>query len=104
MYHLWHCLDQLRDDVVCNADDTPRAVTLDERGDGHVDSGQVRVCRDWDEMLRWASRFSGCWREPKDQHFASREPGAVVEFIYCPPDSPYYDAAQKWAREHGVQP
>lgn len=58
--HILHCLDQLRQDVVCNADDTPRYAGLqDPPGTG---AGQVRMCRDWGKLEAWARENTACFK------------------------------------------
>ena len=57
--HVNHCLDGLRQEIVCNADDTPRYSGLgQEMGTG---SGQYRMCRDWGELEEWAKAHSACY-------------------------------------------
>ncbi|PQE13431.1 cytochrome p450 protein [Rutstroemia sp. NJR-2017a BBW] len=49
--HKFHCLDSLRQSVMCRADDTP----LYTLGDFRSGDGQLRSCRDWKLLSRWAS-------------------------------------------------
>ncbi|KAM3087044.1 hypothetical protein ACMFMG_001155 [Clarireedia jacksonii] len=49
--HKFHCLDSLRQSVMCRADDTP----LYTLGDFRSGDGQLRSCRDWELLSRWAS-------------------------------------------------
>ncbi|ORY10110.1 hypothetical protein BCR34DRAFT_464401, partial [Clohesyomyces aquaticus] len=47
--HAVHCLDSLRQAVMCRADDTLLATR-----DGNVfGDGQERVCRDWEGLRGW---------------------------------------------------
>ncbi|RYO87810.1 hypothetical protein DL764_008804 [Monosporascus ibericus] len=75
--HALHCLDQLRQDVVCNADDTPRyAGFQDPPGTG---AGQVRMCRDWEALERWAREHTACFKHQDEV------PGPMIErFKSCP--------------------
>ncbi|KAM3554246.1 hypothetical protein MY1884_006238 [Beauveria asiatica] len=75
--HALHCLDQLRQGVICNADDTPRyAGFQDPPGTG---SGQVRMCRDWRRLERWAEERTACFRHEDEV------PGPMIErFKSCP--------------------
>ncbi|RYO96078.1 hypothetical protein DL765_011676 [Monosporascus sp. GIB2] len=58
--HALHCLDQLRQDAVCNADDTPRyAGFQDPPGTG---AGQVHMCRGWGALVRWAREHTACFK------------------------------------------
>jgi hypothetical protein len=64
--HLRHCLDGLRQFVMCHADDTPRYTgrlhdqANEEEPFGGV--GQPRMCRDWDKLMDWATENSACYR------------------------------------------
>ncbi|PLB51571.1 hypothetical protein P170DRAFT_506552 [Aspergillus steynii IBT 23096] len=75
--HILHCLDQLRQDVLCNADDTPRYAGFQSPpGTG---AGQVRLCRDWEQLERWAVERSACFRHEDET------PGRLVDrFKFCP--------------------
>ncbi|KAI4193267.1 MAG: hypothetical protein LQ346_003962, partial [Caloplaca aetnensis] len=52
MPHVMHCLDVLRDDVICHADDTPRYTTTTQHPESGM--GQIRQCRDWSKLAEWA--------------------------------------------------
>ncbi|KAI0011126.1 hypothetical protein F4779DRAFT_626783 [Xylariaceae sp. FL0662B] len=75
--HVLHCLDQLRQEVMCNADDTPRYAGFQEPpGTG---AGQVRMCRDWNKLEKWALEHTACFQH-KDE-----VPGPMIErFKSCP--------------------
>lgn len=75
--HALHCLDQLRQDVICNADDTPRYAGFQSPpGTG---AGQVRMCRDWSALEKWALKHTACFKH-KDE-----VPGPMIErFKFCP--------------------
>ncbi|XWX00532.1 hypothetical protein V2A60_008552 [Cordyceps javanica] len=75
--HALHCLDQLRQGVVCNADDTPRyAGFQNPPGTG---SGQVRMCRDWKKLERWAEERTACFKHEDEV------PGPMIDrFKSCP--------------------
>ncbi|KAI1630923.1 hypothetical protein F4809DRAFT_634636 [Biscogniauxia mediterranea] len=77
LVHILHCLDQLRQDVICNADDTPRyAGFQDPPGTG---SGQVRMCKDWNELEKWAIKHTACFKHEDEV------PGPMIErFKSCP--------------------
>lgn len=59
-HHITHCLDQLRADVQCTADDTLRVTTPDMRP--VTGEGQVRSCRSWDALQAWTLENQGCYR------------------------------------------
>ncbi|KAI0817303.1 hypothetical protein GGR55DRAFT_11964 [Xylaria sp. FL0064] len=77
MTHALHCLDQLRQDVICNADDTPRyAGFQNPPGTG---AGQVRMCKDWSRLEAWALEHTACFRHEDEV------PGPMIErFKSCP--------------------
>ena len=88
--HVLHCLDALRQDVLCYADDTPRYTGL--QAAGHSGTGQIRHCKDWNQMESWAQQHTACWR-----YLHGDEPGREVmeEFKFCPEGSPYIEQMRK---------
>ena len=86
--HVSHCLDGLRQDIVCNADDTPRYTgpSMVPGTTGPTSGlGQVRMCRSWDKLETWAKEHSACYQF---------EPGSLQTkhidldfFKYCPDGS-----------------
>jgi hypothetical protein len=60
--HISHCLDALRRQVLCDADDTPRAVQRELDGVSGV--GQYRQCRDWSRLEEWAKGHTACYKRP----------------------------------------
>ncbi|KAL8828088.1 MAG: hypothetical protein Q9170_006754 [Blastenia crenularia] len=95
MPHVMHCLDVLRDDVICHADDTPRYTTTTQKPESGM--GQIRQCRDWSKLEKWASNFSGCWRYLDAKHDESSE---IWRWTYCPKGTPWHDRARKWTKKH----
>ncbi|KAL6710960.1 hypothetical protein ACN47E_006835 [Coniothyrium glycines] len=95
LYHIYHCLDGLRQDIMCAADDTPMPAPVTRR----LGDGQVRQCRDWDKLIAWATRL--------DQHACYdfddyREATNTLElFAFCPPDSPYRAFQEAYFEYHG---
>ena len=61
VYHSYHCLDALRMEVLCNADDTPRYTGMNQENKASG-TGQSRMCRDWSQLESWATTNSACWR------------------------------------------
>ncbi|KAF2726800.1 hypothetical protein EJ04DRAFT_406875, partial [Polyplosphaeria fusca] len=93
--HVFHCIDSLRQDIMCAADDTPLRAAHEHRfGDG-----QMRRCRDWDKMVSWA-------RQP-EQHACFRwddyrEATNTLElFAFCSDDSPYKPVMEAYFDYHG---
>ena len=82
-HHSMHCLEALRQDVICFADDTPRYTTEEHPGNSGV--GQSRQCRDWKKLEAYSESHPSCWRdidpaEPIDM---------LLRYRCCPPGSPY---------------
>ncbi|ERF70771.1 hypothetical protein EPUS_09484 [Endocarpon pusillum Z07020] len=71
LQHSNHCFDALRQNIMCNADDTP-LYTWNRRTAG---DGQPRKCRDWNILRDWASEHKACYR-----NIDGREGG---QFIQC---------------------
>ncbi|PQE06241.1 cytochrome p450 protein [Rutstroemia sp. NJR-2017a BBW] len=96
-FHMYHCLDALRQDLMCYADDTPMPIPKDIT---YIGDGQVRQCRDWNKLTAWATapEQNACYRQLSDynQVFHSLE-----KFAYCPEGSPYYDIQREYFEKHG---
>ncbi|KAL9108291.1 MAG: hypothetical protein Q9227_006888 [Pyrenula ochraceoflavens] len=90
-YHIDHCLETLREETVCQADDTPRwtgKLHGQEEAVRPVSGvGQVRMCRDWGRLEGWARENSACFK---------RRPGVDEElplkerYKYCPGGEVYW--------------
>ncbi|KAI1505677.1 hypothetical protein F5X99DRAFT_415765 [Biscogniauxia marginata] len=89
LVHALHCLDQLRQDVICNADDTPRyAGFQNPPGTG---AGQVRMCKDWGQLEKWALEHTACFKHEDEV------PRPMIErFKSCP------DGRVLWPTETGT--
>ncbi|MCJ1382735.1 hypothetical protein MMC17_005848 [Xylographa soralifera] len=63
--HLAHCLNVLREDTLCHADDTPRYAghLHAEANASHPVSGigQLRKCRDFGKLFDFAMEHSACY-------------------------------------------
>lgn len=108
--HMNHCLNGLRQDsklasmisigwltqtlVMCAADDTPMPALT-----GHIGDGQVRKCRDWSKMTKWATQLdrNACYKID-DYREATN---TLEQFAFCPPDSPYQPIQQAYFDYHG---
>ncbi|KAH8719545.1 hypothetical protein GQ44DRAFT_623299, partial [Phaeosphaeriaceae sp. PMI808] len=88
--HILHCLDELRRDVICHADDTPRYAGLqDPPGTG---KGQVKMCRDWNALQAWALENTACFRH--EDEVADR---MINRFKFCP------NGSQPWLEMRSAQ-
>lgn len=85
--HAMHCLNELRESVMCNADDTPlytgrlnANVHADEVVNGR---GTMRMCRNWDALMEWADARSACYlsedKNRKDENFSELD-----RYKHCP--------------------
>lgn len=95
MPHVMHCLDVLRDDVICHADDTPRYTTTTKKPESGM--GQMRQCRNWGKLEEWAKKYSGCWRYLDAKHDESSE---IWRWTYCPEGTPWFERVGKWMQKH----
>ena len=85
-----HCYEVLKEEILCNADDTPRYTGYQpDRASG---LGQVRMCRDWKRLEEWSHANTACWRYLGN----SSEPGfrELDRYRFCPDDSPWKDFAK----------
>lgn len=75
--HIQHCFDQLRQDIICNADDTPRYAGFQSPpGTG---AGQVRLCKDWGKLEEWARNRTACFKHEDEVS------GRMIDrFKFCP--------------------
>ncbi|OTB02919.1 hypothetical protein M426DRAFT_322163 [Hypoxylon sp. CI-4A] len=90
--HILHCVDQLRQEALCNADDTPRFSTMDDRPVTGLN--QMRMCRSWDKLEEWARQYTACYRYINQTASYSEVP-QVERFVWCPKDSPYKKEVEK---------
>lgn len=90
--HVIHCVDQLRQEALCNADDTPRYSTSDDIPVSGM--GQVRMCRNWEKLEDWAKQYNACYRYI-NQTADYKDFPQIERFIWCPEGSPYTEAVEK---------
>ncbi|KAL4939578.1 hypothetical protein BDV06DRAFT_34199 [Aspergillus oleicola] len=83
-HHVAHCMDALRRQILCDADDTPRAT--ERRKEVLSGVGQYRQCRDWKKLEEWAMGHTACYRRPE----GGDDGLPVIErFKHCPDNSGY---------------
>ena len=85
MYHVYHCLDALRQEVLCDADDTPRYTGKGQSSKASA-THQIRLCKDWGLMEDWALAHSSCWHYEDEKHAPA---DTLKQYRYCPEGSPY---------------
>ncbi|KAL4985035.1 hypothetical protein BDW68DRAFT_180081 [Aspergillus falconensis] len=64
MEHLIHCLDNVRQDIICAADDTPRYIPVDATDTATTTIttlGQYRQCKDWGKLRQWSKVNDACF-------------------------------------------
>ncbi|KAI9866711.1 MAG: hypothetical protein M1830_005898, partial [Pleopsidium flavum] len=98
--HGMHCLDHLRKDTMCNADDYLLSTPPGVYGrDGP--RGQARQCRDWDAFVDWSKGFSSCYRHiTDDEVYYHKHYRAIDRYSICPENSPYFQKAQAYLKTH----
>lgn len=89
--HITHCLDQLRMDIMCNADDIPRWTSNDDTPESGI--GQHRQCRSWERLESWAEEHTACYRY---LNASAQNLNQMERFKFCPPDSPYLPKVRKY--------
>ncbi|MCJ1478395.1 hypothetical protein MMC13_007075 [Lambiella insularis] len=88
--HITHCLDNLRSDTLCQADDTPRYTSISFVPGSAI--GQKRLCRDWNKLLEFARDHNACYR------YISAEADTwdqFERFKFCPKGSPYWPKVEE---------
>ena len=94
--HVLHCMDSLRQDILCNADDTPRYTTITKVPESGI--GQTRQCRDWGSLERWARQYNACYRYINQTAVGFPN---VQRFRFCPQGSPYAEEVDRVFGELG---
>lgn len=86
--HILHCVDALRVEVMCHADDTLRYIPINgDPPDGrYPGDGQTRTCRDWSVVTAFVEAHDPCYRfeNPTDDDYPNLE-----RFKFCPEGSEY---------------
>ena len=58
-HHIDHCVDSIRQTLMCNADITPLTWTWDDRRQKHFNRGTVlHTCKRFDKLLDWAGKHA----------------------------------------------
>lgn len=95
--HIEHCLDSLRQDIMCKADDTPMPTVKIINGAG---DDQVMQCKDFNKVIEWAQspEHDACYKHVNE--FAGVHHG-VERFAFCKEDSPFYPSMSRYFEKHG---
>lgn len=94
--HITHCLDAVRDAIICSADDTPHYTSFPDQKDLPT---QTRMCRSWAKLSEWAAQphLTACYRylsehaKDLDQH---------ERFKFCTKETGYADVVKVWFKNH----
>lgn len=84
-HHVSHCMDALRRQIICDADDTPRAT--DRRPEVYSGVGQHRMCRNWDDLVDFSRKHTACYKRPETPSVDGGH--SINRYKHCPPDSGY---------------
>ena len=91
--HVLHCLDTIRRETMCTADDNLRWVPPNGLQGLRPGDRQKRQCRDWPKLQQFVQDHDACYKYvcPGDDTISN-----LHRFKYCPNDSQYLPAI----REH----
>ncbi|PYI24195.1 hypothetical protein BO99DRAFT_428464 [Aspergillus violaceofuscus CBS 115571] len=95
--HVEHCLDTLRQDLMCRADDTPMPSLQLVNGAGE---GQIRQCKDFEKLVAWTKHpdRDACYRRLSDYRPPSR---SIDRYAFCAPDSEYFATMTRYFEYYG---
>ncbi|KAF7946161.1 hypothetical protein EAE96_009164 [Botrytis aclada] len=99
--HVHHCLDALRQDMMCNADDTPMPMNDFPNKIGHE---QVRMCRNFDQLIQWTKEPErhACYHRWSD--YKGRVKNRMEMFAFCEEESQYYGKMTQYFDKFGHKP
>ncbi|KAG8157994.1 hypothetical protein KVR01_012266 [Diaporthe batatas] len=94
--HVAHCLNTLRDAVMCMADATPMSF-VDGFQMSYVTDNQAHMCRDWEGLRAWANAPERGVRTRVTDTEAGNdlEPGALFDFEYQTEIIPFPDLTEQ---------
>ena len=98
--HIYHCLNMLRQDLMCKADDTP----MPSANKSHViGNNQVMQCRDWSRLVAWSNHpdHNACFELYSDYTPVAH---SLEQYAHCPQGSPYFPVMKEYFERHGHKP
>lgn len=96
MSHALHCVDHMRKDAMCQADDYPLPSPPSTYGTPGP-RGQSRVCKNWDALVTWAEEHNACYQHMSDDEEGFAESHEEIErYKNCPESSPYFQTMQEY--------
>ncbi|PYH43483.1 uncharacterized protein BP01DRAFT_300688, partial [Aspergillus saccharolyticus JOP 1030-1] len=95
--HVEHCLDTLRQDLMCHADDTPMPSLQLVNGAGE---GQIRQCKDFDKLVAWTKHpdRDACYKRLSDDRPPLR---SIDRYAFCPADSEHLETMSRYFEKYG---
>jgi hypothetical protein len=95
--HLIHCLDNIRQDIMCAADETPRYIPVDATGNAITGVGQYRQCKDWSKLKKWSMEHGACFSYNElIRHELLEDQPYPHALRFCPKGSKFLPAVQKF--------
>ncbi|PYI09966.1 hypothetical protein BO78DRAFT_307039, partial [Aspergillus sclerotiicarbonarius CBS 121057] len=95
--HLIHCLDNVRQDIMCAADETPRYIPVDASGTATTAVGQYRQCKDWNKLEKWSKENGACFSYNElIRHELLEDQPFPHALRFCPKGSKFLPAVQKF--------
>ena len=97
--HVEHCLDSLRQDLMCTANDTPMPSLELLNGSGE---GQMMQCKDFDKLVAWTQdpERNACYKRLTTSDFKPIV-HSIERYAFCPADSQHFTAMSRYFEEHG---
>ncbi|KUJ19151.1 uncharacterized protein LY89DRAFT_667145 [Mollisia scopiformis] len=93
MHHHIHCLDALRENAICSADDTLRPAGSGQATPLVPEKQPRKQCRDWNQLERWAVENSACFKRYPDDDPKHR---TLEEWRNCPENSQFMPLVNKF--------
>lgn len=79
---------------MCRADDTPLYTSVNASGPQNG-VGQLRKCKDWSKLTKWAQENTACYRYGNFVE-GDKKKNQIERFKYCPKDSPYLPKVREY--------
>ncbi|KAF4635678.1 hypothetical protein G7Y89_g2405 [Cudoniella acicularis] len=99
--HFHHCIDALRQDVLCYADDTPMPM---HDFPNKVGNNQIRTCRNFDRLIEWTREPErhACYHRWSD--YKGMPKNKLEMFAFCDKDSEYHPLMKAYFEKFGHKP
>ncbi|MCJ1320195.1 hypothetical protein MMC15_005533, partial [Xylographa vitiligo] len=88
---------QLRLDIMCHADDTPRWTSSDHTPASGI--GQQRQCRSWIKLENWAEEHTACYHY---LNASAQNLNQLERFKFCPESSSYSEKVRKYFESDAI--